>query len=128
MRASAWSPWSVVIVIALTVSACHSSRGGANPEQAREFLRQALQAWQQQRSPDSLRQASPPVLMTEPKWAQGWKLLRFDFTHEGEARGHDWEVSVRLWLRGPDGNESQEQAAYVIATGSQVVIVRSEEP
>ncbi|MCS7017274.1 MAG: hypothetical protein NZM42_14305 [Gemmatales bacterium] len=118
----------VLVLVGGSLLSCRPGPATADPDQAREALQKTLEAWQQGNLPDSLKNANPPVIITEPQWSQGKRLIKYELINSGEPCGHDWKIAVRLWLRAPDGSIAQESGIYVIGTHPRIVIVRSEDP
>jgi hypothetical protein len=116
-----------LVLACLAPLGCRPAPSPADPEKGREALRIALAAWQNGDSPESLRRGSPPVTATDPKWRDGYRLLRYEIADDARVAGYDLQCRAALWLRGPDGKPTQEKAVFIVSTRPALVVVRAEE-
>jgi hypothetical protein len=98
----------------------------AGPDQARDALRTALDAWQRGDRPDALRAASPAVHVRDPDWAAGRRLTQYQIAGDGGRSGVDLRYTVRLTLTGPKGKAVQKDTAYVVGTSPALTVVRND--
>jgi hypothetical protein len=99
----------------------------ADPATAREALHRALDAWKEGRTADSLRSASPSIVVSDDRWRDGFHLERFDVDPSDRQLGYEMRVRVTLWLRDPKGKTVKQTSEYAVGTGSPYTIVRDEE-
>jgi hypothetical protein len=96
----------------------------ADPAQARDALRTALDAWQRGDRPDALRAASPAVHVNDPDWSAGHRLTRYQIAAGGDRAGTDLRYPVRLTFTGPKGQTVQKNTAYMVGTSPVLTVVR----
>jgi hypothetical protein len=113
------------LVAALCQSGCQPAAQPAVPEQARDALRQALNAWKQGERPDAFQERTE-ITAVERRWATGVRLLAYEFQGEGRMHGFDWQGRVNLSLQDAHGKKMQERAIYNVSTAPARVVVRSE--
>jgi hypothetical protein len=106
--------------------ACRSTPAQADPGQARETLQTALTAWQNGDAADSLGQRKPKITASDQKWREKYRLVRFEIADGSQAVGYDQRYRVVLWLQGPDGKETKEEAEYTVSTRPERVVIREE--
>ena len=119
------APLALLVLTVLCQSGCQQSPQAAAPDQAREELRQALDAWKQGERPEAFqeRTGTTPV---ERRWTQGVRLLAYDIQGDGRLDGFDWQSQVRLSLQAPLGKKMLERAIYNVSTSPARVVVRNE--
>ena len=116
-----------VLVLTLVMAlGCKRMAQQSEPEQARETLRRALDAWQQGESQDALQKQSS-ITAVDPHWQAGVRLTQYEIIGDGQSSGFDWQCQVRLSLQDNGGKSSQAKATYSISTATVKVIVRSED-
>jgi hypothetical protein len=127
MIAIKWRAGLTVLVLILVMPlGCRQRAQQSEPEQARETLRRALDAWQKGESQDAL-QKQASITAVDPHWQAGVRLLQYEIIGDGQTSGFDWQCQVRLSLQDNGGNSLQVKAAYTISTAPALVIVRSED-
>ena len=88
--------------------------------QAREALTAALDAWKAGRSPDTLRQNTPPVDFRDVAWERGARLTGYQVKAE-ERFGLSVRFTVGLRLQ-QNGGDRERVAVYNVDAGPTVVI------
>jgi hypothetical protein len=122
-----WRVGLTILVLTLVMPlGCRQTAQQSEPEQARETLRRALDAWQKGESPNALQKQSS-ITAVDPYWQAGVRLLQYEIMGDGNSSGFDWQCQVRLSLQDNGGNSSQMKATYSISTAPAKVIVRSED-
>jgi hypothetical protein len=99
--------------------------GPADPGQVDLTLRQTLDAWQAGEALDSLASKSQPIHVAEPKWKDGFQLLRYEVSPDVKPKGFDLLCSVELWMKDPKGKEVHEKARYIVSAKPERTVVRS---
>jgi hypothetical protein len=116
-----------ILVLTLVMAlGCRQTAQQSEPEQARETLRRALDAWQQGESQAALQKQSS-ITAVDPHWQAGVRLLQYEIIGDGNSSGFDWQCQVRLSLQDNGGKSSQAKATYSISTAPALVVVRSED-
>lgn len=115
-----------VVLAAVLVAGCGTGAQPADPDQAREALQQALDAWQRGDKPATLKEARPALTVVEPRWDNGFRLVKYEIAEKQQANGFDQQLRATLWLQAPDGKPTQEKAIYQVSTRPARVVVRSE--
>jgi hypothetical protein len=97
----------------------------ADPNEARESLRVALDAWQQGAARETLLQRSPPIHLSDEDWKGGWTLRSYQIAPQDESHGHQRRCNAQLSLRSPKGKTAVKNVHYEIDTAPAIVIVRA---
>ena len=99
----------------------------ADPGQARDVLRQALDAWQAGDTPESLLQKTPPVRVMDREWQTGVKLVRYKV--EGDVPfAAELRCRVLLTLQPPGKAAKDKKAVFAVGTSPAITVVREEDP
>jgi hypothetical protein len=97
----------------------------ADPDAARQALRQALESWKKGETPDSLKSASPPVVVVDRDWRRGARLLDYELSDTPAPNGFDQRFTVSITLE-EDGRKKIQKVAFNVATHPKRVVVRAE--
>lgn len=118
--------WLVFLVVtALCPLGCQPAAQPAVPEQARDLLRQALDAWKQGERAEAFLERTA-ITAVERRWTQGTRLLAYEIQGEGRMHGFDWQGRVNLSLQDAHGKKTHERASYNVSTSPAQVVVRNE--
>jgi hypothetical protein len=111
----------------LTGNLCGGCGGAspADPEQVTATLRQTLDAWQAGQTLEALASQSQPIHVAEPKWKDGFRLVRYQVDPDLKSKGFDLICSVELWMQDPKGKEIREKARYIVSAQPERTVVRS---
>jgi hypothetical protein len=96
----------------------------ADAEAAHTALRTALDAWKHGDAPDSLRQAQPPIQVSDWRWRTGVKLVRYEIAERDLAYGNDLRCSVQLWIDSGKGKTIPEKVEYTVGTNPALTVSR----
>lgn len=106
--------------------ACNSNQGvSADPDQARDILKQSLEAWQKGESTEAFKLRTN-ITVAERRWNDGVQLLSFEITTDSEMNGFDWQCAVKTKIKNKDGKTTEEKAVYGVSTAPHRVVVRVE--
>jgi hypothetical protein len=119
------APLALVVLTVLCQLGCQPSAQPAIPEQARDALRLALDAWKQGERPEAFQERTA-ITAVERRWTQGVRLLAYDIQGEGRRHGFDWQGRVYLSLQDSRGKKLHERAIYNVSTSPARVVVRNE--
>jgi hypothetical protein len=95
----------------------------ADPAQAKQALRLALDAWQKGDSTDALRERTPAIHFNDPKPASGVRLLSYELPDAHEFFGQSVRLKVKALVEQKDGAQRERTLTYLIDTSPAVVIV-----
>jgi hypothetical protein len=98
----------------------------ADPDQARQALRAALDAWQNGEAPEALKDRDPPVFVNDRDWQAGHRLTGYRLKGDGTYYGAQFRCSVVLSFGAGRGKPSEKTVKYLIDTHPRVVIVRDD--
>ena len=99
----------------------------ASEEKATAALTASLDAWKAGASPADLEARAPAIIINDPQWKNGVRLLDYQIQSGCKPAGQDLRYVVNLTLTDPEGKTTQTvQASYTIGTASAIVIVRDE--
>jgi hypothetical protein len=96
----------------------------ADPGQAREALRTALDTWQRGSPPDALAAVAPPVHVRDRDWSAGCRLTGYQLAGDGDRAGIELCYRVTLTLRDPTGKVVRKDTTYLVGTSPVVTVVR----
>jgi hypothetical protein len=99
----------------------------ADPEQGREALRSALDAWARGEKSDSLRGGTPPIQVVDGDWDKGLRLAKYQLAPADRMSDPNLLCSVQLSLRDGRGRALTKRVVYHIGTGPLISIVREEQ-
>jgi hypothetical protein len=97
-----------------------------DPEQAKQALRTALDAWQQGESIEGLTKRTPPIYFNDPKTTDGVQLKSYEFEGSPAFSGQSVRITVKATLqRDPreEGGGKERTLNYIVDIASAVVIV-----
>jgi hypothetical protein len=102
----------------------------ADPAAAREALERALTAWTEGKPAESLKNESPPIVVSDHGWTSGARLIKYQIEPGDRRAGADHNFQVVLWLqddkakaKGKSG-ERQEKTQYNVGTNPILTVVR----
>lgn len=113
-------------LLGLAALAVGCSSGVAHPVEpgpALTALRTTLDAWKAGRSPDSLKEASPPIVAQDLEWLSGAKLEGYQIEGEGVPADANLDVRVRLSLVAK-GKKVERDARYLVTTSPALTVFR----
>ncbi|WP_435010901.1 hypothetical protein P12x_002191 [Tundrisphaera lichenicola] len=119
-----------LVVIALAMFGLFGCSEGSAPavadqDRARQTLDSALESWKKGETVERMKEASPAIVISDPKWGSGAMLKRFEVEGEGKPSGAERAFTVTLWLANRDGKESREQVVYKVGTDPILTVFRS---
>jgi len=118
----------LVLGAALAVAAgCARPPAPADPVQAREALRAALDAWQKGEPAQSLQHGRPAVIVVDYEWRNGYRLAGYQVEGD-EPFAAGLRCRVALALTDPHGRPVRKPAVYTVGTSPVVTVTREEEP
>jgi hypothetical protein len=118
-----------VLFLSLAVAlpcGCRTRPQAADPAKARETLLRTLDAWQKGETPQSLNSLGSSLTVSEPRWAKGYRLLRYEVADQDSASGYDQQLAATLVLQDAAGKQFREKALYNVSTHPALVVVRVE--
>lgn len=92
-------------------------------EDAGQQLSTALDSWKRGEPYKGLESRDPPIVINEPLWRDGTKLLSYELGAV-ELHGRQGRCTVKLALQDKDGKQLERRIGYQIDTVPRVVIVR----
>jgi hypothetical protein len=111
---------------ALAAVGCAPPPVPADPDQARDALRRALDAWHRGEPAESLQTQRPPLRVYDDDWQGGQQLLGYQLETDQRV-GADLRCQVRLSLRDSRGQVFQKKAVYSVATSPALTVVHEED-
>jgi hypothetical protein len=119
-----WKPAACALLAALAAAGCSGPPRPADPSQAREALRAALDAWKRGEAPEALAQGRPPVYVHDDDWQAGRRLLDYELSGD-EPFGGELRCRATLSLDG-GGGPATKAAVYGVGVGPTLTITREE--
>lgn len=108
--------WLGLLCSAACCTGCGQRHYKVRPDAARETLTMVLDHWRSGETPESLRTATPEIVVQDVAWNGGAKLLEYEVLNEGEARDSNLVVKVKLTLRDKDDKDVKQEVTYLIST------------
>lgn len=112
-------------LIALAGCSGGSAPAVADQGRARQTLDLALESWRKGEDVETMKRASPAIVVVDPRWASGARLTKFSVEGEGKPSGAERAFTVTLWLANPQGKESREQVVYKVGTDPILTVFRA---
>jgi hypothetical protein len=97
-----------------------------DPAKGREALKGVLDTWKKGGTPDDVKKGSPAIVVSDPDWEGGYRLLEYDIAPTDRRAGVDLRLTVTLTLENPKGKTVRKTAGYVISTGSRPTVLRND--
>ena len=111
--------------LALAMPAGCSGLKPTDPDQARETLSLALNAWRDSLSVDDVSSGSPPITVADPAWKAGYKLTSYQVAEAIKTVGFDLNIPVELSLEDPKGKAVRERVKYTVSVQPARTVIRS---
>ena len=113
-------------VLAAALGGCGPGARGLSLDKpaARESLVAFLEAWKQGRPPAEFKEQSPEVVVRDPDWESGQKLVSYRVVEDQADDGTNLHPSVELVLRDERGRTRNQKITYVVGTDPVVTIFR----
>ena len=113
-------------MLACVLVGCSRGLGpDANPTEAGPALQKALEAWKGGATPAELEKQTPSILMNEPDWHAGKRLVDFKMG-EPAMYGRQVRCKVQMTIEDKAGQKRQRDVNYIIDTTPRLVIVRDD--
>ena len=131
MKSRHFAKWvcqcSFIILIQFGATGCgsQSSMATADQDEAKTALDQVLTSWQSGKTIEDLKNDSPSIIVSDPKWARGDKLKKYTVNGAGKASGAERSFTVNLWLTSDKGKEVREQVQYRVGTHPVLTVFRA---
>lgn len=93
----------------------------ADPEQAKDAMKVALDTWKKGEAADSLGTRTPPIAFTDARWANGNKLLEYKVL-EVRLDGRMQRFRIELTMEDKEGSRQVQEVDYIADTGPKIVI------
>lgn len=89
------------------------------------MLEETLNAWRDGESPGAMTGSAAGTRVGEPKWEEGYRLVRFEIGEEARQAGFDLQFTVSLSMNDPRGEPVDETVRYVVSTHPARTVIRS---
>lgn len=121
------SRFAPIVITCLVLSGCDRTPAptAPDPQEAKQLLEHVLSAWQKGDSLESMKQASPSIVVTENRWKRGDKLTKFETAAPSKSFGAQQLFRVKLWLKDDKQKEVEEVAQYEVGTDPVRTVFRS---
>jgi hypothetical protein len=114
----------IVVAAGLLSAGCGNTASESTDKgEALALLRTVLEAWQMGEKPESLRERSEPIWVTDPAWMRGTRLTKFEIeANQTQLSGYNVACPVKLWLN--DGKKEPRKVKFTVATAPALVVAR----
>jgi hypothetical protein len=115
----------VIAMLLAPLGGCSTSTAHAvDGSRAREALITALDHWKQGDSPSSLSSSGTPMTVQDFEWERGARLKEYQLVEDGQARGDNLSIKVKLTLSGDRGKPMEKTVYYLVGTSPSVTVFR----
>jgi hypothetical protein len=118
-----------LVALAGLATGCGSSHlpDAGEPDQARQAVTQALDAWKAGSRPDGLATAASPLRVLDNDWAAGATLVAYRLVGDPMPLGQSHQQSVELDLKDArTGKPLTRSINYTVTAGSPTVLARQD--
>jgi hypothetical protein len=91
---------------------------------ARTTLTLVLDAWRDGKTPDSLQDRSPKIVVQDMDWKQGMTLKGYQVIGTGDERDANLECRVKLSLVDKQGKTVEKTVTYIVGTDPALTVFR----
>lgn len=102
--------------LALLAGCGPATPAAPDPGEAALVLEKTLAAWQAGGAVDGQKDAAPPVVVSDPEWAGGARLARFEIEGQPAPSGAQQKFRVNLWLDDGKGGARERKVHYEVGT------------
>ena len=120
--------WLAGMLSALVCCGCSSAQVElvGDEDEARTLLVTALDAWKAGKKPDTLKEATPALIVGDDDWRSGKALKEYQIHGTPHEAGGHWRVNAVLTVA--DGqDESQKSVYYAVTMEPAITIVRADD-
>jgi hypothetical protein len=115
-----------LLIAALLVGCTPSAPPMTDSASARAVVEEALAAWKEGATVQSLRERSESIFVADPRWEAGWRLDGYDVVEQA-VDGFQSRCKVNLSLTDPQGKAARESAEYLVTTSPKRTLTRVSE-
>jgi hypothetical protein len=92
---------------------------------AKVTLDRTLGSWQKGETIDTMKNASPPVVVSDKSWGRGEKLTKYELDGPSKSAGADRKFQVNLWLTDDKGKIRREVVEYMVGVDPVHTVIRA---
>ena len=108
------------------LSGCSDKVGApVNVHAALTALESVMESWKEGKTPEDLLNESPEIVVQEPEWNDGAKLLDYQIVSDDAPAGPNLITTVKLKLSKVDGTVTEKTATYVVGTSPKLTVYRN---
>ena len=89
---------------------------------ARDSLTTALESWKKGERPESLKDRSPSIIVGDPIWIEGQRLVSYKVHDQGQSDGVNLHCKVDLVLANQQGKQSRQTITYIVGTSPVITV------
>jgi hypothetical protein len=115
-----------LLIAALLVGCTPSAPPMTDSASARAVVEEALAAWKEAATVQSLRERSESIFVADPRWEAGWRLDGYEVVEQA-VDGFQARCKVNLSLLDPQGKPTRESAEYLATTSPKRTLTRVSE-
>lgn len=119
-----WAAAALVVALAAIASGCSSGVAHpVDPGPAMNALKTVLDAWKEGKTPESLKDAAPPIVVQDLEWLSGAKLESYQIEGDGVPADANLDVRVELNLSAK-GKKVRRDARFLVTTSPALTVFR----
>ena len=115
-----------LLIASLLVGCSPSAPPPTDSASARAVVEEALAAWKEAATVQSLRDRSDAVFVADPRWEAGWRLDGYEVVDQ-IVDGFQARCKVNLSLTDPQGKPAREAAEYLATIAPKRTLTRVSE-
>jgi hypothetical protein len=114
-----------VLVVGLCLAGCGAgAKLSLDENLARESFRAALESWKKGEKPEALQERSLAIIMTDPDWGAGRRLVSYTVRDKEFNDGYNLHCTVELVFAG-NGDGIRRVVTYIVGTSPVITIFRA---
>ncbi len=114
--------WCGALIFLIGLAGCGQSIATpADPEQTKDAIKIALEAWKKGAAMESLGSNTPPIEFYDARWTKGHRLMEYKIL-ESRQDGRMQRFRIKLTMEDKDGSPDVQEVDYIADTGPKIVI------
>ena len=115
-----------MLIASLLLGCSPSAPPPTDSASARAVVENALAAWKEAATVQSLRERNDSLIVSEPRWEAGWRLDGYEVVDQ-VVDGFQTRCKVNLSMIDPQGKPSREAAEYLATAAPKRTVTRVSE-
>jgi hypothetical protein len=117
--------YPLCLIFVFVSTGCSRAPGKSKFSVAHDAMQQTLDYWKAGKSPADIKSESK-LIVGDTRWEKGLKLLDFQVDDSPKDDGRNYHFKNRLSVMGENGEVTQEQSMFIVATDPVVTVFRED--